>query len=613
MKRQRDDADSSAADSDEYFSDDSEPAVKKHHAGNPQGDVKLTDKRHFTTKSLIHKDKVFRKLGTDTRYELSWMQDDMQMKLLYFVKEAIHSEGSRCTVHTALVEEHRSQALMHNIVRSLSVGEDFKPTKNTGIQCAKGRTLFQQLLFVEENDDDQDVESTMVLRGRDHIRRYVDLLEKEEVQGIKTFVLLIPISFESDKKLHTTLRKSLQTLNSKVVIFYLLRDKGIMNAVLQEQLDRESTLSQLKIFRMKWHPYKASCTAKAAIKQLNVPSAFVEDFIVVPPLTPFYLYLYLRQEWQRTVTCHPRYEKVIVRFCETALQASSVSLVTLQARIKEINIDAHGVIFRNLDYYQEEDHTHSEVAFQLSEDHSLIMTINGRVCPQNMFPWSLTVTPEVESRIEEEMKFIQGNANNVQLEQHPPGSMALHTSAMLPFFQEPEKAQQSLMSSVRDFCFEASPGAVVLYENQMLIDPQSNRQRNVFSNALCTQSNVFYAMAVTIKDMMHHQENLQRQVDALKDDVAFLKEQKKPCSKRSGGVGIIYKDTKFDSLRIQFKKQDGKWANKCISIFKDRAHTRRRPIREIYQKAIEVGLTHETIIAQINKLVETGVLVKETN
>lgn len=211
-------------------------------------------------------------------------------------------------------------------------------------------------------------------------------------------------------------------------------------------------------------------------------------------------------------------------------------------------------------------------------------------------------------QIQQEMKQISSTCTQVTVEERPPGSLALDTSMMLPLFNETRMASDSVMNTFRNFCYNAEPNSVVVYQNQMLIDTQGNRQMNLFGRVFNgNMNNLLMAVGRTVNEFRERQDQLEENQEELKETVKVLQKEvaelkQKQDKRKKRDAGSINKVN--TSYRVTYSDKDGKRQFKCITEYKtdDSGNKVKRTAQELYKFARNLGLTDTAINRAFNKL-----------
>lgn len=584
-----------------------EPVLKQHKAGVPQGPCHMVPNYRLHAKGVINKAGPVSRLHPQLSKRLLWLPEETQVKIPQFILNALEESFERLILRTVLVENEAAQDLMKSIIKYLAVKKDHRQSKTSGLFGKNGNILFQHLHFVEEKPSYEDREA-FVLRSKEHIKDFANRLEKEE--EVTKVVLFIPISTESSLTLHQFLLTTLQTLDQTVILFYLAQEASVMSSLLSTQLTSDSVTQQLNLMKMTWDSGLASTMASQLLSsKISLGVSFKEN-LVIPPLTPFYLYLFFRHEWQRSILCRPRFAQARIRFCETALQAFVVQALKSRQDIMNMNQEAHIAILQNLEAHEKPLAEPPVVALHLSEEHTLTLSVDGHMCPRAIMDYCIPVTPEMEAQLDREMELLRDTSSQIQVAQKPPGSMALHASMMLPLFEQKDTAREALFSHVRDFCYQASPGTVVVYENQMLIDPSTNRQQNLWMETCMTNPNILYAIRQLekIPSIETKQIEIQEKVQKMELELKELKSQKKIYRQKKREVGSIYKFKQY--WKIQYRDQNNEWKSTYLTRYITTPEGKEvlRPLNELYQRAQQVGLSKGVIQKSIRKMKNQGQL-----
>jgi len=597
------------------------PPRKQLKCSIPQNESRLVSENRLAARRNTLKGKYFTYLSSVDKQELAWLSDEIQKDIVDFLGDAVNSNKD-LTIRSVVGDGFRPHALVRGILKRITVGENAKNLSETsGYLHVKQHTSFHHVHLVGEPVNPAD--RAVLIRSKSQVNPFVELLSRQESQhSLRRTVFFLTATVDSDLKMHRKLIDTLATLQSKVVILYMIHDQDIVGQVLQEQLQRKDTVRQTELLRMLWNTFEASKQIKTWIKEHFDTSMVCQNVILIPPLTAFYLFLYLRRFIQQVITTHNGYQDSVVRVCNITLQSFSVSLLKTEVSIKEASDTLNKRMRDNMDFMGTPEQKDPLVTVHVSSGQTLIMSVNNNECPYDLLPVTVDITDELANKMKEETDLIQTTPKNITIVDEPPGSMALHSSLMFPLFVKPDEAQKTLLESVFTFCDGVSPGSVVRYSDSQMVDPATKRHTNLFTDLLGRKSNFLYVMTATMKEMIRKQRHLEEEVASLKEEFYDFKsksllsitDSSSSFSSRKtlkNGRGSLYKDRKNESIRIQYRKTNGKWSNKSVPIYMSRSHQTRRPLEDFYKKAISLGLSHQVAMNGIEKLVAEGVLVKE--
>lgn len=545
---------------------------------------------------------------------MSWMPQDLQNNWITAVLDPI--KRNKSSLHSLLVDHEEVEDLLMDLIEHAAIKSKSQKSQASGLYGKNGSILFQHIHFVERGQIEG--ETTFVIKSKDQARDFVARVEKDE--DLKTLVLCIPVTVESDEKMHDFFRVLLRTLEMKVIVFYLIRDTTIMSQVFTSELEETTIEVQMQNMRMLWNDNSANFMANELLRKTSLAKISGKT-TVVPPLSGIYAYLHLRLQWYHSILCHDHFKQAQVRICETALLAHVSQQVHSLKKLVRLQSDVHQYILQNLDNHVTKFGISENpvVNIQISDAYSLVMTVDGEPCNLPLISYKLKVTQEIAEQISDEMKQISQTCNEVTIEERPPGSMALHASMLMPMFTETEQASNTMLSTFRSFCYQAEPQSTVVYQNQMLIDTHSNRQMNLFGHVLTTvNKNLLYAVGRTVQEFRNRQHRIEAEqlelkeehtelketVKALQEEMATMRSQKD--KRRKKDAGAIYKVK--TSFKVQYRKPDGKFATQNITQFTKNSQGKRvkRPNQEIFQFARQLGLTDTAINRSFERLKRQG-------
>jgi len=509
---------------------------------------------------------------------------------------------------TILVEDEYASEVIQNVIQS------FTEKKN---EKSKHKTFYKHVLFIDQiiYKDPEYSNRICYIRTKEQARNFVTEIESNK--RTEQVVLTIPVSKHSDIDMYTFLERQLCELEGKQVLkYYILQEADTIDKIAKGELSEEAQSQISKTKQMKWNVLKTNAQAKDLIKVISPLNTITRELVVFPPQKGLYIYLFLRKEWITTILCTPGFEHSTIYLCDAALRAYAANLAILKCDVAQENRNVQNAIMNNLSCHSTNDTDTYVVTITLGVEKTLIMLINDEVCGQGLSSVDIQVSPEMVPDMEHEIQQLKDMGTDFEFVQNPRNSLVQHASIMLPLFQPLEEAKRSMISHLRDFCHNSSPGAMIMYKDDELIEMETQRKRNLWHGVASEVGNILYCLVSKFKqicdsqaDIMEVQNGMQSRLLALEKEIKRMK-GKRTDKRRKDDPGTIYfVGGRTSSWRIKYRNNLGYFKGKNVSQYIVTKEGKiPRPLSDLRTKAKELGLSDTAIDRSFTKLKEIGQL-----